>query len=217
MIVGMWMTRNPLSVEPHTSLPTAAQLMGKHRIRRLPVIQGAGASAVLVGILSSTDVYRACPPDRNPFAFGGLEGLSSSRTVAQLMTPEPLTTTPEAPLEDVARLMRDRKIGALPVLDEHRTVVGIITESDVFRAFVGILGDHSNGVRVTFRFREAEDVFGFLAKAARGLEVRVDSLISYREEHELLSVVRLNGPDAEALLDKLWKAGHHPLSVLRWT
>lgn len=216
MIVGMCMTRSPLTIEPQTSLAAAAQLMSQHRIRRLPVTQRTGGMEHVVGILSSTDVYRACPPDRNPFAVSGLESLPSSRTVAQLMTPDPLTTTAEAPLEDVARMMRDRKIGALPVLDDKKNLIGIITESDIFRAFVGILGDSSDGVRVTFRFRESEDVFAFLAEAIRGLTVRVDSLISYREEHELLSVIRLSGPDTEALLDKLWKAGRHPLSVLRW-
>jgi acetoin utilization protein AcuB len=217
MIVGMWMTRDPVTIEPRTSLAAASQLMSRYKIRRLPVVHQTGDTSHLEGIISATDLYRACPPDRNPFAPGALEGLSSELTAAQLMSRTPLTTTADAPIEDVATLMRDRKIGALPVLNNKGELVGLITESDIFRAFAAIFGEHSRGVRVTFKTSDGEDVFGFLAEAVRGRKVKVTSLISSRQDSHVLSVVRLSGEDVESVMDEIWKAGHQPLNVLRWS
>jgi acetoin utilization protein AcuB len=133
------------------------------------------------------------------------------------MTRALVTTTADAPIEDVATLMRDRKIGALPVLNNKGDLIGLVTESDIFRAFVAILGEHTKGVRVTFKTADDEDVFGFLAAAARGRKVKVTSLISSRQEGYVLSVIRLTGEDVESVMDEVWKAGHQPLNVLRWS
>ena len=216
MIVGMWMTRDPVTIEPRTPLAAAAQLMSRYKIRRLPVVDQTGGASHLEGIISATDLYRACPPDRNPFAPGALEGLPSQLTAAQVMTRTLVTTTADAPIEDAATLMRDRKIGALPVLNNKGDLIGLVTESDIFRAFVAILGEHSRGVRVTFKTSDGEDVFGFLAEAVRGRKVRVTSLISSRQDSYVLSVIRLAGEDVESVMDEVWKAGHQPLNVLRW-
>jgi acetoin utilization protein AcuB len=216
MIVGMWMTRDPITIEPQTALAEAAQLMSRHKIRRLPVTREVDGASRLEGILSATDLYRACPPSCNPFAPGGLERLPPELSAAQVMTRTVQTTTVDAPIEEAATAMRDRKIGALPVLNSAQSLVGVITESDIFRALVAILGDHSSGVRVTFKTAQDEDVFGFVADAARGKKVRVVSLISSRQEDCVLSVVRLTGASADAVVDELWKSGHQPLNVLRW-
>jgi len=217
MIVGMWMTRDPVTIEPQTPLAEAAHLMSQHKIRRLPVVCPTGGALHLEGLVSATDVYRACPPDCNPFSPGALERFPAGLTAGQIMIRAPLTTTSGAPIEDVAMLMRDRKIGALPVLNDQEGLIGVITESDIFRAFVGILGDHSSGVRVTFKTSDGEDLFGLLAEVVRGRKVRVVSLISSRHENSVLSVVRLVGQDAESVIDRLWSTGHQALNVLRWS
>lgn len=216
MIVGMWMRKDPVIIDAATPIADAARIMGHNKIRRLPVVQQKAGATTLAGMLSATDLYRACPPDRNPFAPGGMEGLPPELTVARFMSRSLVTTTTDAPIEDVAAVMRDRKIGALPVLNAKGSLVGIITESDIFRAFVAILGDHSQGLRVSFVSAQDEDVFGFLAQATRGRKVRVASLISSRQEDSTLSVVRLEGPDADAVVEELWNSGHRPLNVLRW-
>lgn len=217
MIVGMWMSRDPVTVEPGTHLAAAAQLMIRHKVRRLPVVRESGGVTHIAGILSATDLYRACPADRNPFVLGALDGLPPQLTAGQTMTRTPITTTPETPIEEVAALMRERKIGALPVLNGKQGLIGIITESDIFRAFVAILGDRSSGVRVTFKTPSDEDVFAFLAEAARGRKVRVMSLISSQQDDCRLSVVRLTGQDVESIMEELWRTGHQPLNVLRWS
>jgi acetoin utilization protein AcuB len=119
MIVGMWMTRHPVVIAPDTRLAGAAQLMVDNRIRRLPVTYHRGDGMQLLGIISRTDIYRAVPPGCNPFSDLS-QMRDSHQPVRELMSRTVLTTTPDTPIEDAAEVMRDRKIGALPVLREER-------------------------------------------------------------------------------------------------
>lgn len=131
MRVRDFMTAPVQVIGPDAPAWEALGLMRRHRIRRLPVTDGE----VLVGIVTWTDVIRVKPP-----AVGGqwqIPTLSVGVLVRHLMTPQPLTIDPDAPLEEAAALMRERKIGGLPVARAGR-LVGIITESDVFDVFAEI-------------------------------------------------------------------------------
>ncbi|MDR7418653.1 MAG: CBS domain-containing protein [Armatimonadota bacterium] len=115
--------------------------MRRHRIRRLPVVEGDA----VVGIITWTDVVRVQPP-----AVGGqwhIPNLSVGIFVRHLMTPAPLSVSPDAPLEDAAALMRRHKIGGLPVI-EHGRLVGIVTESDVFDVFTELFHAEADQTRL---------------------------------------------------------------------
>jgi acetoin utilization protein AcuB len=213
MLVSLWMTRDPESISPETSISEASHRMARRHVRRLTVTRPGDGGPHLVGIVSARDVARAYPPDVNPFSAVPLDR-ALDRPVAEIMTRSPLTTSPSAPIEDVARLLRDRKIGALPVVMGTR-VVGIITESDVFRAFLEVTGAHERSVRVTFDVAPGEDVFGEVATLAARHHMEVMSLLSMRHEDRRLAVVRLAGARADAFVDDVWRAGHRVLSVHR--
>lgn len=119
----------------------ALGLMRRHHIRRLPVVE----DGALVGIVTWTDVVRVQPP-----AVGGpwqVPSLSVGVQVRHLMTPAPMTVTPETALEDAAALMRQHKVGGLPVVEAGQ-LVGIITESDLFEVFADILRTGPREVRL---------------------------------------------------------------------
>src|SRR5690242_6721370 len=99
MIVGMWMTRQLVAIEPDTPLPTAAQLMADNRIRRLPVVRRDGTDLHLLGIVSQSDIYRALPPGCHPLMESPQE-LVSQKLACDLMTCSVLTTTSDTPIED---------------------------------------------------------------------------------------------------------------------
>jgi acetoin utilization protein AcuB len=127
-----------------------------------------------------------------------------------------VTTTPETPIEEAASLMSERKIGALPVVRE-RHLAGLITESDIFRAFVGFFVSAEPGARVTFDISKGEDVFSMIIASAAKRKVRVLSLVSSQQDSRPVCVVRLAGGRIEDLLDDLW-ASHHPvLNVVRFS
>lgn len=214
MIVGMWMTRNVESIDPGESITAAATLMATRRIRRLPVIERRSDGSHLIGIVTSKDLYRAYPRDVNPFGLMAAEMYQSDITVMQVMKREPLTTTPDAPIEDPARTMRDRKIGGIPVV-EKGVLVGIITESDIFRAFLEMLESPHGSVRITFNMALGEDIFGLIHRLASPRNVKVLSLISTQHDDTPVCVVRLAGGELDAFLDDLWDSGHLVLNVLR--
>ncbi|HZQ08094.1 MAG TPA: CBS domain-containing protein [Anaerolineae bacterium] len=123
-----WMTPNPITIDPKTTLPEAHKLMREAHIRRLPVIDRGR----LVGIITLGDVREASPSNATTLSIYELNYLLSKLTVEKIMTREPLIISPEATIRQAARLMLDHKIGGLPVMESER-LVGIITESDIFR------------------------------------------------------------------------------------
>lgn len=130
-LVRDWMTPNPITITPKTTLPDAYNLMKQSEIRRLPVVD----RGQLVGIVTLGDVREAQPSDATTLSIYELNYLLSKLTVDKIMTREPLTVEPDTTIRDAARLMLEHKIGGLPVMKEHH-LVGIITESDIFRVLV---------------------------------------------------------------------------------
>lgn len=214
MIVSMWMTRDVVSIEPRTPIVDAANFMAAKRVRWLPVAEPQPQGPRLLGIISSTDIHRAFPADVNPFAIVVPRARQIHTTVAEIMNAKPPTTTPDAPIEEAARVIRDHKFGALPVL-RNDVMVGLITESDIFRAFVAIFESARGGVRITFDVSKGEDTFGLVAQAALRRGVRVLSLLSSQQGDRQVCVVRVAGAAVDEFMDDLWKSGHKVLNVLR--
>jgi len=214
MIVSMWMTRDVVSIDAGESVTKAAALMSSHHIRRLPVTERRSGSTHVVGIVSARDLFRAAPFDVNPFAVMAPERLRSEVLVSDLMKLHPYTTTPDAPLEEPARAMRDHKFGGVPVLDKGN-LTGIITQSDIFRAFVAMLESPAGSVRITFSMAQNEDIFGLVARLAVPRQVQVISLNSVLHHDMPVCVVRATGGKLDAFLDDVWKSGHHVINVLR--
>jgi len=127
------MTCDVVSIGPNTTLPTAHHLMLSKKIRRLPVINKHG---VLVGIVTLGDIREAQPSQATTLSIWELNYLLAKLQVKQIMTRDPITISPTATIGDAANLMIDNKVSGLPVTDPKGKVVGIITESDIFRMVV---------------------------------------------------------------------------------
>jgi CBS domain-containing protein len=126
-----WMSKNLATIGPDTTLPQVLQLMKERKIRRLPVLE----DGELVGIVTLGDLREAGPSDAVSLSVHELNYLLAKLNVAEFMTRDPLTVSPNTGLTEAAKLMLHHKIGGLPVLEGHK-LVGIITESDIFRAYV---------------------------------------------------------------------------------
>jgi acetoin utilization protein AcuB len=214
MIVAMWMSTTPVTVAPTVSLSEAAGCMVRHRLRHLLVAERrADGRQDLVGIVSSHDVARAFPPDLNPFSVGALERTVPG-AVSAVMTRRVVTVSPQTPVEEAARILRDRRIGALPVVGPAG-LAGIITESDILRAFMDVVGVDDHGVRVTFDLSAKEDALTAAEAVAATHGMRIVSLLTMVHDGRRMGVVRVVGPDPEGFTAALWGSGHRVLTVQR--
>lgn len=131
MMVKDWMTPNPVVITPDKTVPEAAALIKKGGFRRLPVVRDGS----LVGIVTDRDIKEAMPSDATSLSVWELNYLIAKLSIGEIMTKEPITVGDAMPLQTAAKLMLERRVGGLPVVHEG-TLVGIITVTDVLKAFL---------------------------------------------------------------------------------
>lgn len=164
MFVRDCMTPKPITVRPESDPLAAILLLKSGRFRHLPVVDTEGR---LAGIVDRADLELF-------LSRAGSPGIAKRQhRVDQVMTRDVVTVPPDCPLEHAAALMVQNKIGSLPVLEEGR-VVGIVTETDIFRQFAAVLGGETASLRLTV---EVADTPGQLAELA-GRIARVGGNIS---------------------------------------
>ena len=146
MFVRDRMSSPAVTITPDTPFQDALKLMHDRRFRRLPVVNKRGK---LIGIVSERDLLYASPSLATSLSIWEITYLLSKIQVREIMTKEVITTMPDTPIEDAAHLMADNKIGGLPVVDERNRVVGVITETDIFKTFVEMFAGGHSGLRLT--------------------------------------------------------------------
>ncbi len=144
MLVSERMSHPVITVRPNMPIHDALELFKRERIRRAPVIK----DGKLVGIISKTDLLNASPSQATTLSVWELNYLLSKISVKDVMNKNVITVNEDTPIEEAARIMADNKIGGLPVMREN-SVVGIITETDLFKIFLELMGAREMGVRVT--------------------------------------------------------------------
>ena len=133
-LVFRWMSHDPITVTPDTGLLDADKIMHRYNIRRLPVVKDNGK---LVGIVTQGDIREASPSDATSLSIWELNYLLTKVKVKEIMTRDPITVYSTDTISKAARLMLENKVGGLPVIDPlHGVLMGIITESDIFRLIV---------------------------------------------------------------------------------
>lgn len=130
--VKEWMTSPVITVPPLTSISNAHQIMKEHGVRRLPVVENGR----LVGIITIGDVREASPSDATTLSIWELNYLWTQLVVEKVMSRKVITIEPNKSILDAAQIMLDQKISGLPVVDAKDGLVGILTESDIFRMLV---------------------------------------------------------------------------------
>jgi acetoin utilization protein AcuB len=139
------MTQRPVTIQEDASVDEALQLMRNENIRRLPVVNNKGK---LVGIVSELDLLKVSPSPATSLSIYEIPYLLSKLKMRDVMTKEVITVDEDTTLEEAARIMADNKIGGLPVV-QGDNLVGIITETDMFKIFLEMFGARESGVRLS--------------------------------------------------------------------
>lgn len=165
MLVKNCMTTNPVTISPDMPVAEALSFMRQHNVRRLPILN---KKRKLVGIISEKDLLYASPSPATSLSVYEIGYLLSKLKVEEIMTKQVVTVSPDAPLEEAARIMADGKIGGLPVVDGDH-LVGIITETDVFKTILEMMGARQSGVRLTLHLVDEPGALSRLAGSIAAL------------------------------------------------
>ena len=144
MLVGDRMSHPVISINPDLPVVDALNLMKRERIRRTPVVK----NGKMIGIVSDKDLLNASPSSATSLSVWEMNYLLSRIKVKDLMTKKVLTVSEDTPIEEAARIMADNKIGGLPVMRADH-IVGIITETDLFKILLELMGAREPGVRMS--------------------------------------------------------------------
>lgn len=174
MFVSKWMTPKVITIDRNESLGMALRLMRDNRIRRLPVV----SKGKLVGIVSDRDLKGALPSQATSLDVWELHGLLDKLKIADIMTRDLITTTPDATIERVALTMMQKKIEGLPVLDEKGNLVGIVTEGDIFRALTEVTGVTRKSTRISLVIPDKPGSIMEVADVVRARGGRIFSILS---------------------------------------
>jgi acetoin utilization protein AcuB len=158
MFVKTYMTPNPITIDLEATYSVAINTLRKHHIRHLPVVENGR----LVGIIVEKDLLTNQPSPATSLSVYEIYGLLEKLKVGQMMSRPVITVQGDCPVEEAARIMCDKHISCLPVMDGD-ALAGIITETDIFKVLVEVLGGAEAGMRMTLRL---EDRVGNLAAIA---------------------------------------------------
>jgi acetoin utilization protein AcuB len=181
MFVGERMSRPVISVSPEESINDVLAMFRKEHIRRAPVMK----DGKLVGIVSERDLLNASPSSATSLSVWEINYLISKVKIKNVMTKKVITVDKDTPIEEAARIMADKKIGGVPVTSAEK-VVGMITETDLFKVFLELMGARQKAIRVTATIPEQP---GELAKVTKAISSNGGDFISFG---------MFAGPDAES-------------------
>jgi acetoin utilization protein AcuB len=171
MLVGERMSRPVISVSPDAPIHDVLAMFKKEHIRRAPVLK----DGKLVGIISQGDLLNASPSPVSTLSIWEMNYLLSKVTVKRVMSKKVITVDVDTPIEEAARIMADNKIGGMPVMNNGK-VVGMITETDLFKVFLELMGARDKGIRVTATI---DDKPGELAKVTKAIAEAGGNFVSF--------------------------------------
>jgi acetoin utilization protein AcuB len=195
------MTPNPITVSTETSLKDALDLVRSKPFRHLPVVDQNGK---LVGIVTEKSLVYASPTPTTTLSVFEVDYILSHTRIGQIIQGPVITVGPDLPIEEAARKMVDHRIGCLPVVEGDR-LIGIISDTDIFRVFVEGLGGGHPSTRITVRVAEEVGSLARVTVRVAELGVNIYSLGTFWGEKpkDRLIVFRLEGVDRESVVQAL--------------
>lgn len=181
MLVKGWMTSDVITVREDTPMMKASIIMKEKKIRSLPVVNSKGQ---LVGMVTDGDIREASPSKATTLDVYELNYLISTIKIKDIMKGPPVFVRPNETVEFAAILMLENRISALPVISGSQSLVGIITQTDVFKVLINITGVYTGGVQIAFSLVDRPGSIGEVADVIRSYGGRVVSILSTRETAE---------------------------------
>lgn len=205
MFVVNRMTKHPVTVSSATKVDEAIHLLKKHNIRRLPVVD----DGKLVGIVTDKDLMRVTPSAATTLAKYEINSLLADISIGEIMSKSVISVNESAPIEEAALLMSRNRVSGLPVTSDVGAVVGVITETDIFDAFVNIMDLEEGKTRITLEVADKVGVVCDLAGIVSEAGYNIDSFVTCRKEGGKYDIImRGDFEDTDALAAALAAHGY---------
>ncbi|MFZ0131766.1 MAG: CBS and ACT domain-containing protein [Desulfobacterales bacterium] len=174
MLVKNWMSKQTVTIDLDQSMQEAMALMKKHAIRMLPVLK----KGKLAGIVTDRDLKRASASDATTLEIHELLYLLSRIKVKDIMTRDPITVPDDFTVEETAEVLLKNKISGAPVLDASGQVIGVITQSDIFRVLISLTGVGNRGIQFAFLIEDRPGSIKEVADIVREFGGRIASILT---------------------------------------
>lgn len=174
MLVKNWMSTNVITIDADASMQEAFKLLKEHNIRMLPVIK----KGRWVGVVTDRDLKRASASDATSLDIHELLYLVARIKVNSLMTRNPITVPPELTVEETAAILVEKKISGAPVVDTEGKIVGVITQTDIFRLLISLTGVSNQGVQFAFQIEDRSGSIKELTDIIRKFGSRIISILT---------------------------------------
>lgn len=212
MDVKSRMTKNPICIELNAKISDVVDLMSEHHLHRIPVVSGKK----LVGLVTEGQIARKGPSKATSLSIYELNYLLSKTSVDAIMIKDVITIHEDRFLEDAALLMEKHDIGCLPVVNDANEVVGILTQNDVFAAFLDLLGYRERGSRICIEVDDKMGTIGELSEVFVRNNVNITHIGVYHKEGNKTDLIfRVDTFQTDALEQDLNQTGYKVLSITK--
>lgn len=199
------MTKDPITITRQTTVADALELMRRNNVRRLPVMD----KDKLIGIVTDRDLSEVSPSPATSLSVFEINYLLAKMKIGDVIPKKQtvFTVSPDTYVEEAALIMREHKISALPVL-ENEKLVGIITETNIFDAFLDILGVKEAGSRITLDVEDKPGVLADVTQIIKSAGTNIARLAVVHEDDKTYLVIRLTTFHVSPMVDLLKNAGY---------
>lgn len=209
MFVKDYMTNNPIAISPGTPILEALSTMKKQKIRQLPVVD----KGILMGLVSERELLTVTPSPATTISIYEMNYLLAKMVVKEVMVKNPITVEPGCSLEEAALIMRDNKIGCLLVV-ENKKLTGIITQTDIFDAFVKAFGFRRAGTRIVVETTDRIGALAELLQIIKELEINLVGVVCMeKSDHKVHVMLRLSTAEPAPVVEKIQAQGFPVVSV----
>jgi len=206
------MTANPYTIDADSPINEVIELMRDKKLKRVPVVRGDR----VVGMLTHSDIQKVSPTKATTLSIYEMNYLLSKTKVSDAMSKEVISVSPDALLEEAALLMRDNKVGTLAVVKDDK-LVGIITESDIFDAFIDLLGLRHPGSRIAVNAADVPGALATIGQVFSSENANISHIVAYHGSGGHSDVViRTNAINTEEIEKKLDESGFNIIDVMHY-
>ena len=215
MFVKEWMSRGLITVAPNATLDEALKLMETNKIRRLPVVDGGK----LVGIVTDRDLMKVSPSPATTLSKYELNYILEKIIIKDIMSKKLYTINQNSTIEEAALILFNEKIGGIPVVEDSGAIVGVITETDLFKAFVNIMGLTEGKTRFTLEVENKVGIVKEIAGVFSETGINISSMVTcHRDDdniYELVIRANVDNTDAEMVKEKLSAKGFNVCHIAK--